>query len=229
MHGATGNIYCGLHEFADMAFLLHLLRPDDWFADIGANVGSYTVLASAVAGAHTISIEPVAQSFELLQRNIRINGIDYLVSTACCAVGRAEEIRQISVDRGPANRIVAPSYQGELSEVEVKPLDAVLHDRPATLWKMDVEGFELEALEGAKRSLADKTLLAIIVETGNDEVSSIMRSYGFHPATYEPFCRDLKESSDRQMSSNQLWVRDADAVSARCRQARKYEVLSVSI
>jgi hypothetical protein len=25
MTGATGNIYCGLHEFADMAFLLHLL------------------------------------------------------------------------------------------------------------------------------------------------------------------------------------------------------------
>jgi hypothetical protein len=53
MTGATGNIYCGLHEFTDMAFLLHLLRPDDLFVDVGANIGSYTVLASAVCGART--------------------------------------------------------------------------------------------------------------------------------------------------------------------------------
>ena len=36
--GVTGNVYCGLHEFADMAFLLHVLRKDDLFVDIGANV-----------------------------------------------------------------------------------------------------------------------------------------------------------------------------------------------
>ena len=45
MTGATGNWYCGLHELQDMAFVLHLLRADDHFVDIGANIGSYTVLA----------------------------------------------------------------------------------------------------------------------------------------------------------------------------------------
>ena len=45
MTGATGNWYCGLHEVAEMAFVLHLLRPDDHFVDVGANVGSYTILA----------------------------------------------------------------------------------------------------------------------------------------------------------------------------------------
>src|SRR5450432_2639822 len=41
--GATGNIYTGLEEFSDMGFLLHFLRKTDLFADIGANIGSYTV------------------------------------------------------------------------------------------------------------------------------------------------------------------------------------------
>ena len=45
MTGATGNIYCGLHEFADMAFVIQMLRPGDLFVDIGANIGSYTVLS----------------------------------------------------------------------------------------------------------------------------------------------------------------------------------------
>ena len=49
--GATGNIYTGLHEFYDMGFLLHFLRKDDLFFDVGANVGSYTVLASGYSNA----------------------------------------------------------------------------------------------------------------------------------------------------------------------------------
>jgi len=31
--GATGNLYCGLMEYDEMAFLLHFLRPDDLFID----------------------------------------------------------------------------------------------------------------------------------------------------------------------------------------------------
>lgn len=38
--GATGNLYTGLHEFTDMSFLLHFLRSEDLFIDIGANIGS---------------------------------------------------------------------------------------------------------------------------------------------------------------------------------------------
>src|SRR5688500_6393396 len=51
MTGATGNHYCGLHEFGDMGFLLHFLRPEDLFLDVGANIGSFSILASGVAGA----------------------------------------------------------------------------------------------------------------------------------------------------------------------------------
>ena len=46
MTGATGNWYCGLHEVRDMAFVLHVLRRGEHFLDVGANVGSYTVLAA---------------------------------------------------------------------------------------------------------------------------------------------------------------------------------------
>src|ERR1700739_1067728 len=70
MTGATGNIYCGLHEFAEMGFLLHLLRPNDLFLDVGANVGSYTILASRVCGARVIAFEPDPGAAKALRRNI---------------------------------------------------------------------------------------------------------------------------------------------------------------
>jgi hypothetical protein len=56
MTGATGNLYVGLHEFEEMAFLLPFLRRGDLFADVGANVGSYTILAAvAVAVEHQLA------------------------------------------------------------------------------------------------------------------------------------------------------------------------------
>jgi len=87
MTGATGNIYAGLHEFADMAFTLHFLRPDDLFLDVGANVGSYTLLASGVCKARTISFEPDPQTMALLRRNIDLNGLDGRVLVEQTAVG----------------------------------------------------------------------------------------------------------------------------------------------
>ena len=71
---------CGLWDFAEQAFLLHLLRPDDTFIDVGSNVGGYTVLASAVAGARSVAFvgggenprksgdESVAFTYRLLAR-----------------------------------------------------------------------------------------------------------------------------------------------------------------
>ena len=50
--GLTGNVYTGLHEFQDMGFLLHVLGDGDLFIDVGANVGSYTILACSSRGAN---------------------------------------------------------------------------------------------------------------------------------------------------------------------------------
>ena len=55
MTGATGNLYCGLHEYNEMYFLLHFLRQEDTFADIGANIGSYTILAAGHVGSKVFS------------------------------------------------------------------------------------------------------------------------------------------------------------------------------
>jgi len=67
--GATGNLYAGLHDFAEMGFLLHFLRSTDVFADIGANAGSYTVLASGHVRARTLVFEPSRATVEWGQKN----------------------------------------------------------------------------------------------------------------------------------------------------------------
>src|SRR5262249_20828180 len=96
MTGVTGNIYAGLHEFADMAFVLHFLRAEDLFADVGANVGSYTILASGVVGCRTVAFEPDPVTAAVLERNIALNQIAEQVETRIAAVGERNGVVRFS-------------------------------------------------------------------------------------------------------------------------------------
>jgi hypothetical protein len=77
--GLTGNIYAGLHEFPDMAYLLHVLRPEDLFVDVGANVGSYTILACSAVGARGYAFEPIPSTHSRLVENLRLNCLEQKV------------------------------------------------------------------------------------------------------------------------------------------------------
>lgn len=68
MNAATMNFYCGLFEPVDMVFILHVLRPGDLFLDVGASVGTFTILASGVSRANTIAVEPIPATFSRLMR-----------------------------------------------------------------------------------------------------------------------------------------------------------------
>lgn len=76
MVGASGNLYCGLHEFEDVGFLIHYLRPDDLFLDIGANVGTYTVMAAGVTGSSVLAFEPIPTTYARLLSNLRVNSLN---------------------------------------------------------------------------------------------------------------------------------------------------------
>ena len=69
----------GLSDHGELLFLAHLMRPGDLFADIGANVGMYSVWVAGTTGANAISIEPVPQTFNALKQNIRLNDLAHLI------------------------------------------------------------------------------------------------------------------------------------------------------
>ncbi|MFT3755236.1 MAG: FkbM family methyltransferase [Pseudoxanthomonas sp.] len=89
MTGATGNWYCGLHEHEEMGFMLHFLRSDDAFLDVGANVGSYSILAAGAVGARVVSVEPIPMTFRRLERNVLLNGLSERIRMNC--VGLSSE------------------------------------------------------------------------------------------------------------------------------------------
>jgi FkbM family methyltransferase len=236
LNGATCNLYTGIYEFEDMSFALHLLREEDLFVDVGANIGSYTVLAAAVGGANSISIEPVPSAFAHLMRNINLNGVRAKVDARNLAVGSKAGSIKFTSAQDSVNHVVAEDEMWEdgVIEVEVRTLDEIVGQSHPTLIKIDVEGYEPEVIAGAADTLAQDSLLAVIVELNGScrrygydeaEVHRKMVDYGFAPFTYSPFDRELKPLHGKSvLGDNTLYIRHAESIRERLRTASGFHV-----
>ena len=122
--GLTGNIYTGLHEFSDMGFLLHFLRDEDLFIDVGANVSSYTILACSVAGARAYAFEPVPSTYNRLTENMRLNHLDNKVKYVNKGVGTQQGSIAFTSDRDTMNHALAHGEQSSNTiNIDVISLD----------------------------------------------------------------------------------------------------------
>jgi FkbM family methyltransferase len=236
MTGATGNLYCGLHEYTDMFFLLHFLRNGDLFVDIGANVGSYTVLASAQVGASTISVEPVPSTFSKLGQNISINQIEKIVRPLNIALGSEKSTLQFTTTLDTVNH-VATSQETNTIQVEVDTLENVLGIQIPILIKIDVEGFETEVMKGAEGVLLNQSLKAIIIELngsgeryGYDEtaIHDMLLGHGFTPCIYNPVERTVDKVEIFGLH-NTIYIRDQEFVADRVKSGEKVFILNQKI
>ncbi|MGO9513651.1 MAG: FkbM family methyltransferase [Steroidobacteraceae bacterium] len=233
--GLTGNIYAGLQEFPDMGFLLHVLRPGELFVDVGANVGSYTILACAVIGARGCALEPVPTTYNRLLENIRLNRLEDRVRCLNIGIGREQARLHFTVDLDTANHAVA---HDEISPgsicIEMSTLNAVLTDSPPSVIKIDVEGYESPVVEGAADILKDQTLHSVIMELngsgrryGYDEARIVQRmsDFGFRTYTYDPFGRELINLNSKHLNEgNTLFIRNEALVLERLRTSPKFYI-----
>ncbi len=240
MTGATGNVYVGLHEFEDMAFLLHFLRPDDLFIDIGANIGSYTVLAGACVGADCMAFEPTPQAFAWLQRNVDLNGLADRVELRCEALGASVGEVNFTQELDCCNHLVLDGHhqEGNLLTVPMLTLDHAIDGLNPSMLKIDVEGFETEVIKGAANTLNSSNLRCVIMELdgqgtkyGFDEndIRSKFKDIGFEEFSYSPFERLLTKRIPDSRSANMLFIRGLQFVEQRLKTAEQFSVVSTFV
>ncbi len=239
---STGNFYVGLHELPDMSFVIHALRPDDFFVDVGANIGSFTTLASVVSGARCLSFEPTPITYARLTDNIRLNGVVDRVEACRQGVGDKTGTLRFIVDQGPTNHILpeGESYDGAVEEVPVVTLDDVVGDRSPTVIKIDVEGFESFVINGAQALLGRLETVALILEfVGRNEgygaessdLHERMVSFGFKAYHYRPFERSLVgvDTAEPGLSGNVIYLKNPDFFVQRVKEAEPFTVLHHTI
>jgi FkbM family methyltransferase len=225
MTGATGNVYVGLHEFTDMVFLLHFLRAGDLFLDIGANVGTYTLLASGICRARSLAFEPDPGTAAALRRNVELNRLGDRTCIHQVAVGPEDGEVNFSIGRDTKNAVIAAS--DNCQTVRQIRLDTI-GDNP-TFAKIDVEGYEDRVLAGAKQTLAKPSLQVIALETVKPQIRKTLNGHGFERVFYEPFTRKLTGEPIGFPASNAVFVRSPEFVMNRVRGAPKIKIIGSEI
>ena len=167
------------------------LRPGMVVADVGANLGLYTLLASQRVGPHgrVHAFEPDPNNFKLLRRNVEANGCTNVVLHQAAV---ADAVGTICLHRCEEHhgdhRIYATSAAGRTTvEVPLTTLDAALADSPRLdVVKMDIQGSEWRAIEGMTRLLARNPSLTMFLEfwprglreSGGDAEALLRRFHG---------------------------------------------------
>lgn len=147
--GATGALYCRLPDYEEMSFVLDYLHGGDTFVDVGANVGSYTLLAASVPGTQVVAFEPASIAAGRLRENVALNALGGRVRVAQMAVGAQAGAARLTVGLDCINKLVEPSHCGEAEAVVVTTLDEALASQDAvSVVKIDVEGAEEQVLIG---------------------------------------------------------------------------------
>jgi FkbM family methyltransferase len=153
-----------------------LCRPGATVIDVGANVGFYALLAAGQVGqaGRVIAFEANPALVDLLSASVDINGFLDRCTVENLAVYSHEADLTLNVParhRGSASlwRGDAPHgwLDGEITVVQVRAVTLDAYFPPGTkidVLKMDIEGAELAAFQGARRLLSENPDISVIAE-----------------------------------------------------------------
>jgi FkbM family methyltransferase len=119
--------------------------------DAGAHIGNHTVWLAGLCGLAVVAIEPIAETFGYLTRNVIANDLGGRVTLVNRAV--SDRPRPLSVAHAdPENTGATTLQRGGEAAVHAITIDSMAL-RDVALLKVDVEGMELDALAGAAETL----------------------------------------------------------------------------
>jgi len=144
------------YEPAVWAQIMAELRRGDTLVDVGAHLGLYTVAAARRVGSagRVVAFEPDPESFALLAAHVRLNGVADRVELVKAAVGDRNGRVPFRGGRQLESCVLAIAPPGERT-VPCVSLDDALGKRHVDVLKIDVEGYEVHVLRGARRLLRD--------------------------------------------------------------------------
>jgi len=213
---ASGVIYCRYPEWQDMRFLLAYLRSGDIILDVGANIGTYSLLAASIPGTRVWAFEPSTLACERHRENILLNALQERISLVQRAVGVASGFGFLTLGKDTVNSLVERAFDELMDDDSMEAVGIVSLDDyfggdelPAALIKVDVEGREGDVLLGA-RQLILRSSPALIIECNHlEELRKFLVPLGYHRYEYEPDSGVLRPVPwEHEAANNLLALKD---------------------
>jgi len=139
------------------------IRPSDTVWDLGANVGVYlpAILAAATAG-KVVAIEPSPRNFRKLSSDWRAEDRVILQNLAISDV--AGRMPFYLSNNHTTDGLSDSDGTGLKVEVEVCTADELCRRLPPDVVKIDVEGYELEVIQGSREMLEKRVARSYFIE-----------------------------------------------------------------
>ena len=162
----------GVYERATLEMLRELLRPGDTFVDIGANEGYFTVVASRIVGAtgRVLAVEPQVRLGPVLSKNLAENGctnVEVIQAAVSDKAGSATLHLSPDMNNASSGLASATRYRVATQPTPLVTLMDILGRAPGArpVVKIDIEGFEYEAVRGGEAAFRSGTVRALILES----------------------------------------------------------------
>ncbi len=181
------------YEYNVKKFVYKELNKYDVFLDVGANIGTYCIIP-ALAGLRVYGWEPAHSNFEALKTNIELNNLQDRINIYPYALGAKKGSASFTVDTINTGASHLTEYEDkcehienpEFEDIEIVRFDDVKKEYKIgtdekVIMKIDVEGMEIDVINGAEDFIKNQKNLLIIIETihtGNDNIKNKLDSLG---------------------------------------------------
>lgn len=175
------------YEWGVKRFVLAHAEAFDILIDGGACIGTYSLLMAG-KGLRCIAFEPMQSSYDVLCRNVAMNGFTDRIK--CMPVALGDTDTRAFFECNPVNtgasHLATINNGSNCREVEIKTLDSIRAEMGIApgdriLFKLDVEGMEAEAIAGAAnliREARDITLVVEVKHSGENRIIPLLHSLG---------------------------------------------------
>ena len=197
----------------------NFFKSNTVFADIGAHIGYYSLLCASIAKQGKVfSFEPVKENFEILKKNVGVNNFkNIIISDSAISDTDSPKILYLSNENNTGdNRFFSDNFREipeNRLELKVKciTLDQFLvnYKIKPNIIKMDIQGAELHALKGMKKTLDEITKLVIftefwprgIVANGGSPISflDLLSHHGFEIYEIDSVQKKILKKSTKQL------------------------------
>ena len=173
------------YEWEVKKFILDHLQDYNIFIDAGSCIGDYSILLSK-KGIQCYAFEPVKNNFEILLKNINLNGLSDSIRAYPVGLGNHNYKSTFifnPVNTGASRITDIKALSG--SQAEIRTFDSLKTEvktdsRDHILFKIDVEGMECEVITGAAEFILSHTFITFIIETkhsGKEEIIQTLNKY----------------------------------------------------
>lgn len=165
---ATHGCWLGTYEYRKQRTFAKSIRPGDVVFDLGANVGFYTLIAATATGpsGKVYAFEPLPRNLTFLRRHLDENDVRN-VEVVAAAVADSSGVFAFEEAESPSMGRLGSS--GTLQIPTVSLDEMLLEGRVSAphVLKVDIEGGERLALEGARRLLESHHPLIFLATHGS--------------------------------------------------------------